>query len=155
GHCLVWHNQTPAWVEPALKRGNPSTILEAHVRRVVEQYRGDVHSWDVVNEAIEVHDGRGDGLRKTMWLQTIGPGFLDLGFRTAREADPVAKLCYNDWGLDHADSDSVKKRVAVLNMLRDLRARGVPVDALGLQAHLTAGSPFDGAGLRAFIRQVA
>lgn len=155
GHCLVWHRQVADWVPGALKTDDPRNVLEAHVRRVVEQYRGALQSWDVVNEAIELNDGRADGLRKTLWLDAIGPGYLDLAFRTAREADPDVRLVYNDYGLDHADVSSVRKRTAVLELLRGLRGRGVPVDALGLQAHLQAGLPFDAVGLRAFIRLVA
>jgi endo-1,4-beta-xylanase len=155
GHALLWHHQVPSWLPPALASEDPRNILEAHVRRVVEQYRGAVHSWDVVNEAVELNDGRSDGLRNSLWLKSVGPGYLDLAFRVAHEADPGARLSYNDYGLDHAEVWNVRKRVAVLELLRDLRGRDVPINALGLQAHLTAGLPFDGAGLRAFIRAVA
>ena len=155
GHCLVWHRQVPAWVPPALKADNPRNLLEAHVRRVVEQYRGAMHSWDVVNEAVELNDGRPDGLRQSIWLDALGPGYLDLAFRTAREADPSSKLVYNDYGLEHAEVWNVRKRVAVLDLLRGLRQRAVPIDALGLQSHLRVGKPFDAAGLAAFVRAVA
>jgi endo-1,4-beta-xylanase len=155
GHTLLWHRQVPAWLPPALRNRDPRILLETHVRRVVEQYRGAVQSWDVVNEAIELNDGRADGLRRTLWLDAIGPGYLDLAFRTARAADPEARLSYNDYGLDYAEVWNVRKRAAVLELLRDLRGRGVPIDALGLQGHLRAGLPFDGGSLRAFIRSVA
>jgi endo-1,4-beta-xylanase len=155
GHCLVWHNQLAPWVAPALKSDDPRNLLEAHVRRVVEQYRGAIHSWDVVNEAVELNDGRPDGLRRTPFLDAMGPGYIDHAFRVARDADPQAKLVYNDYGLENAEVWNARKRAAVLELLRGLRARAVPVDALGLQAHLKAGQPFDPAGLRAFIGAVA
>ena len=155
GHNLVWHLYNPEWLRGALKNDDPRNVLETYIRRVVEQYQGAVQSWDVVNEAVEVKDGRADGLRHSLWLDAIGPGYVDLAFRVARAADPAARLVYNDYGLDQADVDSIKKRRAVLDLLRGLRARGVPVDALGLQAHLWAGTPFDAASLRRFIRDVA
>lgn len=155
GHNLVWHIYNPEWLPRALKNGDPRGILETHIRRVVEQYRGAAHSWDVVNEAIEPKDGRADGLRRSIWLEAMGPGYIDFAFREARSADPAARLIYNDYGLDHADDDSVRKRAAVLELLRGLRARSVPIDALGLQGHLWAGNPFDGRQLRTFIRAVA
>jgi endo-1,4-beta-xylanase len=155
GHILVWHLFNPDWLPRALKTDNPGNVIEVHVHRVVEQYRGVAWAWDVVNEAVEPKDGRADGLRRTLWLDALGPGYIDHAFHVARAADPAAKLIYNDYGLDHADFESQRKRRAVLDLLRDLKTRGVPVDALGMQAHLWAGRPFDGAGLRRFIRDVA
>jgi endo-1,4-beta-xylanase len=155
GHNLIWHLYNPAWLRGALAGDDPRGVLETYVRRVVGQYRGAALAWDVVNEAVEPKDGRADGLRRSLWLEALGPGYIDLAFRVARAADPKAVLVYNDYGLDHADFESVVKRRAVLDLLRGLRDRAVPVDALGLQAHLWAGRPFDGAGLRRFIRDVA
>jgi endo-1,4-beta-xylanase len=155
GHILVWHLFNPGWLPGALKSDDPRNILESHVRRVVDQYRGAAWAWDVVNEAIEPKDGRPDGLRRSLWLDAIGPGYIDFAFHVARAADPAAKLLYNEYGLDHADFESQRKRNAVLDLLRGLKARNVPIDGLGLQAHLWADHPFDGAGLRRFIGDVA
>ncbi len=155
GHNLVWHLFNPSWLPDVLKTDNPHTVLETHIRRVVEQYAGSVQAWDVVNEAVEPKDGRIDGLRKSIWLDAIGPGYIDLAFHTARAADPQAKLVYNDHGLDHADFETTRKRQAVLELLHGMRERNVPIDALGLQGHLWADRAFDAVGLRRFIRDVA
>ncbi|HEY1721199.1 MAG TPA: endo-1,4-beta-xylanase [Magnetospirillaceae bacterium] len=155
GHNLVWHLYNPEWLRGALKAEDARRVLESYIRRIVGQYRGAAQSWDVVNEAIEVKDGRADGLRQSIWLEAIGSDYIDLAFRIARAADPRAKLVYNDYGLDQSDVESLRKRSAVLDLLRGMRARGTPIDALGLQAHLWAGKPFDGQSLRRFISDVA
>ena len=57
GHTLVWHSQAPDWFFTD-DEGNDVTrdvLIERmrnHIRTVVERYKGRVHGWDVVNEAI-------------------------------------------------------------------------------------------------------
>ena len=153
GHCLCWHRQLPAWFASAVRAENARTLLLDHIRIVAGRYAGRMHSWDVVNEAVEVKDGRPDSLRDSPWLRLVGPDYVEAAFRAAREADPEALLTYNEFGLEGEDTDSVKKRVAVLQLLRRLKARRVPIDAVGLQAHLTAGDRF-GPGLVAFLAAV-
>ena len=101
-----------------------------------------LHSWDVVNEAIDVKDGRGDGLRDSPWLKLVGADYVEVAFKAARDADPQALLTYNDYGIEGEDNDSQAKRVAVLTMLRRMRARHIPLDALGIQSHITAGKQY-------------
>jgi len=94
-----------------------------------------------VNEAIWIADGRPDGLRSSSpWFQMLGPGYLDLAFRTAREADPKALLTYNDYGIEYDNDEHGKKRAAVLALLRRMKKDNVPLDALGIQSHLHAVS---------------
>lgn len=100
---------------------------------MVGRYRGRVDEWDVVNEAI-ADDGQ---LRDTIWLRKIGPDYIELAFRWAREADPNARLYYNDYGAE----GSGQKADAVYNLLADLRQRGVPVDGVGFQSHFTLYVP--------------
>ena len=58
GHNLVWHQQTPAWVFQGAD-GTPAdreTLLARmrdHIHTVVGRYKGKIHGWDVVNEAID------------------------------------------------------------------------------------------------------
>ncbi|MDE3104989.1 MAG: endo-1,4-beta-xylanase [Acidobacteriota bacterium] len=142
GHNFVWHEAKPAWLDATLTRENAASILTNHIRTVGGRYRGKVHSWDVVNEAIWLEDGRPDGLRTASpWFQTLGEQYLALAFRTAHETDPKALLTYNEYGIE-SDSDSEsRKRAATLALLKRLKAAGVPVHALGVQSHLRAGSP--------------
>ena len=153
GHCLCWGRQLPAWFAAGATVDNARGFLLEHIRVVAGRYAGRMHSWDVVNEAVEVKDGRPDGLRDSPWLRLVGPDYLEAAFRAAREADPDALLTYNEYGLEGEDPASLHKRVAVLELLRRLKARRVPLDALGLQAHLTAGDRF-GPGLMAFLAAV-
>jgi endo-1,4-beta-xylanase len=151
GHCLVWHNQIPLW---AGRGGDVLQQLTNHITATVSHFAGRIHSWDVVNEAIEPNDGRSDGLRNTLWLQALGPSYIDTAFRTAAAADPGAVLVYNDYGLEGDAAGSSKRRSAVLKLLSGMKSRGVPLHALGMQAHLS-GSSFDSSSLASFMKQVA
>jgi endo-1,4-beta-xylanase len=117
---------------------NVLDLLKTHISTVVTHYNGRMHSWDVVNEAVNVKDGRSDGLRNTPWLALAGPGYLDVAFRTARAYDHTALLTYNDYDLEQDSPEHEAKRKAVLSLLSGLRERNVPIDALGIQAHLKA-----------------
>ena len=152
GHTLCWYRQQPRWFNGYATAANARGLLRTHIETVVGRYAGRMHSWDVVNEAVEVADGRSDSLRESPWLKLIGPEYIEQAFHIARESDPQALLTYNEFGLEGEDEDSRRKRAAVLVLLRRLRSRGVPVDAVGLQAHLYAGENF-GAGLRGFLEQ--
>lgn len=138
GHNLCWHQSNPAWLAATITPGNAAALLRQHILVVAGRYRGKIHSWDVVNEAIHLEDQNAGGLRNSVWLKNLGEGYIELAFRAAAEADPGAILTYNDFGIEHDAPDQERKRDAVLGLLRGLRARGVPVQALGIQSHLTA-----------------
>jgi endo-1,4-beta-xylanase len=141
GHNFVWHEALPGWFAGTVTRDNVQRFLVDHIHTVGGRYKGKMHSWDVVNEAIWIPDGRPDGLRSSSpWFQMLGPGYIDLAFRTAREADPSALLTYNDYGIEYDNGDEGKKRAAVLALLRRMKADKVPLDALGIQSHLHAAS---------------
>ncbi len=154
GHTLVWHSSLPSWFSSTVNAGNAEQFLVEHITTVVRHYAGSMHSWDVVNEAVDPASGRADGLRNTPWLQMLGPRYLDLAFTTAAAADPDALLCYNEYGLELGSSAA--KRDATLRLLSDLRGRGMPVHALGIQGHAGgSGWPqFDAGGFAAFLRDV-
>jgi endo-1,4-beta-xylanase len=146
GHNFVWHESIPAWFAGTVNKDNAQKFLVDHIHAVGGRYKGKIHSWDVVNEAIWVPDGRPDGLRSSSpWFQLLGPEYIDLAFRTAREADPAALLTYNEYGIENDSDENGKKRAAVLALLRRMKADKVPLDALGIQSHITAVSK-DGFG---------
>ncbi len=158
GHSLIWHLREilPPWLRDSLGPANAEWLLIDHVRTVVHRYAGQTHSWDVVNEAIDPSDGRADGLRDSLWLQALGPDYIDLAFRVAAETDPTAMLVYNDHGLVYDIPRHEARRTATLKLLERLQAQGTPVHALGIQSHLSAqGREFNPQKMRAFLRNVA
>jgi endo-1,4-beta-xylanase len=155
GHNLCWHEGLPAWFKTTVTKDNARKLLVEHIQTVAGRYRGQLHSWDVVNEAIDPKDGRPDGLRKTPWLEMVGADYIELAFQTAAAADPAAKLTYNDFDIELDSADQSVKRGQVLLLLRRLKARGVPIHAVGLQSHLKADGAQPGAGVQTFIREVA
>ncbi len=140
GHCFVWHQQVPSWITSGIASNqyNPATlrqILQNHISTVAGHYAGKVWAWDVVNEAF-LDDG---SLRSTVWYNSPGIGlsgkgtaYIEQAFRWAHAADPKARLFYNDY-----DAEAINpKSDAIYAMAKDFRARGVPLDGIGFQAHL-------------------
>jgi endo-1,4-beta-xylanase len=161
GHNFVWHRQIPAWFDGYVSHVNAEQILVEHIEKVGGRYAGKIHSWDVVNEAVQVSDGLPGGMRNSPWQKVLGgeefgrggdtvPKYIEVAFRTARRVDPKALLCYNDYGIEGEDEGSAKKRAAVMGLLRGMQAKGVPVDALGVQSHVSAGGVY-GKGLTGMI----
>ena len=159
GHTLLWHMQTPPWLEAALADGDrkPHDILSAHIRTVAGRYAGHMHSWDVVNEVIEPNDGRADGLRESMFLAAMGPDYIADAFHQAAQADPHAMLVFNEYGLEWGWNVGRQRRRHTLAILEKLLGAGVPVHALGIQGHLAPGmeGSFDARALAAFLQKVA
>jgi endo-1,4-beta-xylanase len=137
GHTLVWHSQTPRWVFQD-EDGNPASreqLLERmrnHILTVAGRYKGRIHGWDVVNEALN-DDGT---LRQSPWLRIIGEDYLVKAFEFAHEADPEAELYYNDYSLHRPD-----KRAGVVKLIKMLQDAGVRVDGIGMQAHYRLETP--------------
>ncbi|MDG4839756.1 endo-1,4-beta-xylanase [Micromonospora sp. WMMD967] len=135
GHTLAWHSQQPGWMESMSGSALRSAMLN-HVTQVATYYRGKIYAWDVVNEAFA--DGSSGGRRDSN-LQRTGNDWIEAAFRAARAADPGAKLCYNDY---NTDNWTHAKTQGVYNMVRDFKARGVPIDCVGFQSHFNNDSPY-------------
>lgn len=137
GHTLVWHSQLSPWF-PYDEAGNKVSReemiarLKEHISTVVGRYKGRIKGWDVVNEAI-LDDG---SLRMTPFLEIIGEDYLELAFRFAHEADPEAELYYNDYSMA-----SPAKRARVVQLVRDLKAKGIRIDGVGMQGHMGMDYP--------------
>lgn len=152
GHNFVWHEAIPSWFAGTVTKENAKQVLTEHIQTLAGRYKGKMQSWDVVNEAINVGDDQAGGLRNSPWFELIGPEYLDLAFRTARQADPKAKLTYNEYGIEDESESNARKREATLALLRRFKASNVPIDALGIQSHIKAGaSQTFGKGLRNLI----
>lgn len=133
GHCLVWakDDRTPAWFfrdgANAASRELLLARMRTHIATVAGRYRGRMSMWDVVNEALD--DGT-NYLRPSGWSMACGEEFLVEAFKAAHEADPGALLIYNDYNNELPD-----KRAKLIRLVRSLREKGAPVDAIGLQGH--------------------
>lgn len=152
GHNFVWHRQLPVWFSSYVTPQNAEQVLVHHIETVGGRYKGKIHSWDVVNEAIQIPDNLPGGMRNSPW-QKVLPNYIDIAFRTARRVDPHAILTYNDYGIEGEDEASAARRKAVLALVRGMQQRNVPIDAVGIQSHLTALHSY-GPGLAAFMREL-
>jgi endo-1,4-beta-xylanase len=127
GHTLVWHSQTPGWIQ-GLPRDRMLGAMRNHISRVVGRYASSVRSWDVVNESLN-EDG---SMRQSFWFNTLGETYIDEAFRAARAADPDAELCINDFNTDGMGA----KSNGMLALVQRLIQRGVPINCVGFQGHL-------------------
>ncbi|MFB6815482.1 endo-1,4-beta-xylanase [Streptomyces sp. NPDC056347] len=136
GHTLAWHSQQPGWMQN-LSGSALRQAMNDHITGVMAHYKGKIAQWDVVNEAFA--DGS-SGARRDSNLQRSGNDWIEVAFRTARAADPAAKLCYNDYNVEDW---TWAKTQAVYAMVRDFKQRGVPIDCVGFQSHFNSGSPYN------------
>lgn len=137
GHTLIWHSQAPRWffVDDEGNQVSREVLIQRikdHISAVAGRYKGRIHSWDVVNEAIE-DDG---SYRKSKFYEILGEDFIKLAFQFAHEADPDAKLFYNDYSMSNP-----RKREGVVKMVKKLKEEGVPVHGIGMQGHIGLNYP--------------
>ncbi|BBH22986.1 beta-xylanase [Paenibacillus baekrokdamisoli] len=130
GHALIWHDALPSWVV----NGNFSKtewiqILKDHITTTVSHFKGKIYAWDVVNEAFWTN---GD-YRPSIWYTNIGPQYIEMAFKFAHDADPSAKLFYNDFDTEVTNA----KSNAMYQMIKSLKSKGIPIDGVGFQTHLT------------------
>ncbi|MFN4295826.1 MAG: endo-1,4-beta-xylanase [Brevundimonas sp.] len=148
GHTLVWHHPRwfPEWLETHDYGARPAAEAERlvveHINAIVDRYGDRIDSWDVVNETVDENTG---ALRETALSRHLGhQEIIDLSFHTAREAAPNAQLVYNDYMSWEAGHE--QHQAGVLRMLEGMKARGVPIDALGIQSHIGSGNSDDSVG---------
>jgi endo-1,4-beta-xylanase len=178
-HPLIWNEFNSPWLVAKFKASDTTSaeidkIFINHISRLVKRHAGKVHSWDVVNEAINVDDGRSDNLKDTTksgvrgekynfptWLNYLGSNYIERAFRIAAQVDPKAILTYNDNGLTYSNpfgnSWDEQRRAAILKLLERLKAKGTPIHALGIQSHLEGhrNKEFDESKFRKFLSDVA
>jgi endo-1,4-beta-xylanase len=131
GHTLVWHSQVPVWVfqdenGSLLTRDALLARLKDHIDTVVGRYKGKIQSWDVVNEALN-EDGT---LRQSLWYKIIGPDYIEKAFQFAHDADPQARLFYNDYNLENE-----AKLKGAIGLIKKLKSEGIPIFGVGIQGH--------------------
>jgi endo-1,4-beta-xylanase len=131
GHTLVWHSQLPSWVGQ-LPADQVQSAMENHINGVAGHFRGSIYAWDVVNEPLN-EDGT---LRSSPFLAAMGVGYIADALRTARAADPNAKLYLNDYNIEGLNA----KSDAMFALAQSLRAQGVPLDGIGFESHFILNS---------------
>ncbi|MFG6429024.1 endo-1,4-beta-xylanase [Roseateles sp. LYH14W] len=137
GHTLAWHGQTPDSVfknakGDYIKPAELTKKMEEHITTIVGRYKGKLHAWDAVNEAV----GDDNQMRKSHYFNILGEQFIDKAFHLAHEVDPKAHLMYNDYNIERGG-----KREACAELLKRLKKRGVPVQGIGIQAHVAVDGP--------------
>ena len=130
GHTLIWHDSVPPWVLKITGKAEMRAAMKDHIFGVMQHFSGKVPLWDVVNEAVT--DTSEHGLRSSPFLNVGGPDYIEQAFRWAHEADPSAKLYYNDYGAEGING----KSDAIYNLVKGLLAKGVPINGVGFQSHL-------------------
>jgi Beta-1,4-xylanase len=137
GHCLIWHSQIGRWffVDDKGNDVSPEVLKERmrqHIYTVVGRYKGRVKGWDVVNEAFEDNGA----YRNSKFYRILGKDFIKYAFQFAHEADPNAELYYNDYSMENPT-----KCDAVVKMVKELKAAGCRIDAVGSQSHMQLEAP--------------
>lgn len=137
GHALLWHSQLAPWF-PLDSAGNyvtPEVLKErmrTHITTMMQRYKGRIKGWDVVNEAI-MDDG---SYRRSPFYEILGEEYIPLAFQYAQEADPDAELYINDFSMAGAG-----KRDRYVQIVNDLKKRGIRIDAVGMQGHIGIDYP--------------
>jgi endo-1,4-beta-xylanase len=155
GHTLAWYGGLPRWVDEINSRAEAERELVDHIRTVVSRYRGAIPSWDVVNEPLVDFPESSASLRPCVWTKHLGADYLTIALRTTAVADPSARLVLNEYDVEFKGARYAAKRRALLQLLRTLRDKGVPLHGVGLQAHLFADRAIDRDGLQAFLAEIA
>lgn len=146
GHNLAWNEYTPAWLWTTSTSGpdygslnvpveDAKRCFDQHITETVSRYAGRIAVWDVVNEPIEPAHGRPDLMRSKTWMKVFGPDYVERAFRRAHAADRDAKLFMNEQSLDRMGCE--KNRIAFLALVDRLLGRGVPINGIGFESHLT------------------
>lgn len=136
GHCLIWGKYNPVWLARGkFTAAQLSDLMREHINTVAKHFAGQVFAWDVVNESFNAQGG----MEHSIWYDSPGIGlagkgtaYIEQAFRLARAADPKALLFYNDYDTEGLNA----KSDAVYAMAMDFKKRGVPIDGVGIQAHV-------------------
>ena len=155
GHTLAWYGAMPEWTAGIASSAEAERELVDHIETVVSRYRGAIPSWDVVNEPLADWPEDATSLRPSIWTRQLGADYLPIALRATAAADPDARLVLNEYDVEFEGPRFAARRKALLQLLRSLRDRDVPLHAVGLQAHLFADRAIDRDGLQALLAEIA
>ena len=149
GHTLIWGKLSDLYKRPDLEaylvrfpERDRTVVLrnlvDNHITKVMTRYRGKIHTWDVVNEPLE---SWGDGeLENNVFYRYLGGGYIARAFTLAHSIDPDAKLFLNEIFSTYRDG----RAESFYRMVKAFRDNGVPVDGIGLQAHIMTDTSLGG-----------
>ena len=154
GHTLVWNDRQPTWLT-ALSRAEIDRAFETYLETVVPHFAGRLHSWDVVNEPFYLGKDKPGTFRPGPWYNSMGDSYIFRAFRRTAALDPSAKLVLNEAWTERSDAVGLAVRRALLKLIDRMQDKGVKLDAIGLQGHLTPQIPYDDAGFADFLHEIA
>lgn len=154
GHTLVWNENNPDWLKTITTAGEAEYELRRHIERVVSHYASTITSWDVVNEPIAEAPRNAMDIRSGVWTSLLGERHIDIAFRAAHAAAPAQQRVLNEYGIEHASPRDRLKRAGFRRLVFDLKQRGVPITAVGIQAHLDGARDIDTEGVAAFCAEM-
>ncbi|WP_378943081.1 endo-1,4-beta-xylanase [Mesorhizobium sp. ANAO-SY3R2] len=154
GHALLWHGSIPHWAEVMLREAPDWQHVRNHIATVMPRYGDVVRYWDVVNEPIDTGH-REDGLRDSPFLRAFGSSYIERSLHDARVFSPRGRLMINEYGLEYDNQVERDRRYLFLKLIERLRSKNVPLDGIGLQAHLDLrkGTVFQNA-IKEFLQEI-
>jgi endo-1,4-beta-xylanase len=142
GHNLCWYQQAGYLANlstTTTPRDTFLAIMHNHDDSVVTRYKGKIYEWDVVNEAID--QTQSDGQRRSFLYTLNGnsPSYIDSEFVWTHQLDPNANLVYNDYDAEGTATGAgvIAKSNFVYALVSGLVSRGIPINGVGWQCHLT------------------
>lgn len=131
GHVLIWPGFRYLTNDFQQLKNQPEatrTQMQNHVRNILEQTKGQISHWDVVNEAYTNQD-----LQKVTGSEEV----LYDGFRIAKEIDPKVGRFVNDFGIISKGGIDEEKRKWYYEYIQRIDENtGGLVNGLGLQCHM-------------------
>jgi endo-1,4-beta-xylanase len=135
GHTLIWYN-APSWVKSMTTREPLIAAMQSRIQTTMQRYPSQIDIWDVVNEPLEYDKA---AFRDSVFYRVLGEDYIAEAFRMAHAARPDAKLVLNETHLEKAGPVYSAKRRMILDVVRRLRERGIPIHGVGLQGHFRPG----------------
>ncbi|MCC6828151.1 MAG: endo-1,4-beta-xylanase [Novosphingobium sp.] len=155
GHSLIWEQMTPDWARQEMLEKRDWRTVRKHFASLLPRYSGKIDEWVVVNEMIDTEEGDRD-MRRTSFQRAYGNDYVAHALETARIMDPKARLMINEYALYHDNPTDEKRRKALLRLVEKLKAKGVPLDMVGIQGHIElAKGPVPQKRLARFLRDLA
>ena len=151
GHTLVWCEDNPDWVNALTSATEAERELRRHITGMLTHFGSTIRDWDVVNEPIATKPRSATDLREGIWPQLLGPRYIDKALHMAAEVAPTQRRVLNEYDIEGATPRDRLKREAFRRLVLDLKSRGVPITAVGLQAHLNGTVEIDKDGVSAAV----
>jgi endo-1,4-beta-xylanase len=154
GHTLFWNDWPPPWLK-GLSSIEIERVFETYCERVVPHFAGRLVSWDVVNEPFWLGRDRPGAYRPGPWFDALGPTYIFEAFRRVASLDPHVTLVLNEAWTERTDPVGLAVRRSLLRLIDEIQHRGIKLDAIGLQSHLTPNVPYDDASFTDFLHEIA